>query len=71
VTSAGRKLREANELSVVKLYGFSSEKKMASVLVRGKEGLRLYNKGAAEWVLRKCTSVIDESGQVRELRSGC
>ncbi len=36
------------------LFGFSSARKMASVLLRQSEGkLRLYNKGAAEWVLKR------------------
>lgn len=36
------------------LYGFSSAKKMASVLIQLPDKLRLYNKGAAEWVLKRC-----------------
>lgn len=35
------------------LYGFSSAKKMASVLMRLDDRYRLYNKGAAEWVLKR------------------
>lgn len=42
---------------MVRVYGFSSARKMATVVVRepgaGGCGLRVYNKGAAEWVLRK------------------
>lgn len=49
------------------VYGFSSLKKMSSVLVRHKEKLRLYNKGAAEWVLRRCTHLYDEYGNVVEM----
>lgn len=45
------------------VYGFSSERKMASVLVRRNGALRLYNKGAAEMVLTKCTSMINQQGQ--------
>jgi P-type Ca2+ transporter type 2C len=56
----------------VKLYGFSSAKKMASVLVRQRDPatkqptgfLRLYNKGAAEWVLARCNRVVDPAGNV-------
>jgi magnesium-transporting ATPase (P-type) len=45
------------------VYNFSSAKKMASVLVRhSADTLRLYNKGAAEWVLQRCSSVADGSG---------
>jgi Ca2+-transporting ATPase len=36
------------------LYGFSSARKMASVLLKHNSStLRLYNKGAAEWVLKR------------------
>ncbi len=38
----------------VQLYGFSSARKMASVLLRKADGgFRLFNKGAAEWVLKR------------------
>lgn len=37
-------LRTKHEHDVVNLYGFSSAKKMASVLVRTETGFRLYNK---------------------------
>jgi hypothetical protein len=40
---------------------------MASVLVREEGRLRLYNKGAAEWVLRRCVSYHDEGGQVQAM----
>ena len=46
------------------IYNFSSERKMASMLAQHPSGaLRLYNKGAAEMVLLRCTSMIDASGQ--------
>lgn len=49
----------------VQVYGFSSAKKMASVLVnRGDGTLRLYNKGASEWVLDVCTHMHDADGSV-------
>ncbi len=46
---------EEREADRVKLYGFSSARKMASVLMRENAHgtLRLYNKGAAEWVLKR------------------
>jgi hypothetical protein len=38
---------------------------MASVLVKRDDStLRLYNKGAAEWVLRRCVSMHNEYGEV-------
>lgn len=39
-----KELRTTHEPRVTNLYGFSSAKKMASVLVRTDEGFRLYNK---------------------------
>jgi Ca2+-transporting ATPase len=51
----------------VEVYGFTSERKMASVLVRRDAadggGLRLYNKGAADWVIAKCVASVDASGK--------
>ncbi|PNH12838.1 Calcium-transporting ATPase PAT1 [Tetrabaena socialis] len=57
-------VRTERENDQVKLYGFSSARKMASVLVREPSagGLRLYNKGAAEWVLRRCESMLRPDG---------
>ena len=55
----------------VQMYGFSSAKKMASVLVDQGDGtLRLYNKGASEWVLAVSTAVIEESGRSVPLSEG-
>ena len=52
---------------VAEVYGFTSERKMASVLVRRDAadggGLRLYNKGAADWVIAKCVASVDASGR--------
>ena len=44
------------------VYGFSSERKMASVLVKRPGALRLYNKGAAEMVLTRCVAMVDANG---------
>ncbi|PNH03295.1 Plasma membrane calcium-transporting ATPase 4 [Tetrabaena socialis] len=57
-------LRKEREHDQVKLYGFSSARKMAGVLVREPStgNLRLYNKGAAEWVLRRCESLMRPDG---------
>ena len=45
------------------MYGFSSAKKMASVLVdQGDGSLRLYNKGASEWVLKESVRVTESDG---------
>ncbi|EFJ44186.1 calcium-transporting ATPase [Volvox carteri f. nagariensis] len=56
--------RTQHERSVEKIYGFTSAKKMASVLVRLGDKYRLYNKGAAEWVLKRCSRCITQAGVV-------
>lgn len=56
-------LRSQNDSRVVNLYGFSSLKKMASVLMSTAEGFRLYNKGAAEIVLARCTRMLNSAGE--------
>lgn len=59
------KVRNEWEPSVQEVYGFTSARKMASVLVRKGDGkLRLYNKGAAEWVLQRCVAMYSAGGQV-------
>ncbi|GLC40623.1 hypothetical protein PLESTM_001094100 [Pleodorina starrii] len=56
-------VRDEREADQVKMYGFSSARKMASVLMREPSGnLRLYNKGAAEWVLRRSTALLQPDG---------
>eukprot|EP00878_Enallax_costatus_P010039 GHUV01010478.1.p1 GENE.GHUV01010478.1~~GHUV01010478.1.p1 ORF type:complete len:1008 (+),score=247.34 GHUV01010478.1:318-3341(+) len=42
---------------VVQRYEFTSARKMSSVLLRTPDNLLLLNKGAAEWVLQKCSNV--------------
>lgn len=44
------------------MYQFTSAKKMASILLRQPDHYLLLNKGAAEWVLQKCESVLGASG---------
>ncbi|KAI7841822.1 hypothetical protein COHA_004351 [Chlorella ohadii] len=56
-------LRDMHHAATVEVYGFSSERKMASVLVRRNGALRLYNKGAAEMVLTRCTAMINAAGE--------
>lgn len=47
-----------------RIYGFSSEKKMASALLRLPDGgFRLFNKGAAEMVLNRCTRMRNSDGK--------
>ena len=37
---------------------------MSSVLLKHKDKYRLYNKGAAEWVLKRATRVLNAQGKV-------
>ena len=50
-------MRSNRHDDIVRVFGFSSARKMATVVVKeagaGGCGLRIYNKGAAEWVLKK------------------
>ena len=58
-------VREDYADRTIEVYAFTSAKKMASVLVQHDDKtLRLYNKGAAEWVLKRCVSYINEYGEV-------
>ena len=59
-----REVRDIEHPNVKEVYGFTSERKMASVLMQSSDGktLRLYNKGAADWVLGRCVASIDEFG---------
>ncbi|KAI8473287.1 MAG: plasma membrane calcium ATPase [Monoraphidium minutum] len=65
------KMRDEWEPNVQEMYGFTSARKMASVLVRKEGRLRLYNKGAAEWVLQRCTRMADAAGGVRRRLPHC
>eukprot|EP00198_Chlamydomonas_reinhardtii_P002721 XP_001692057.1 plasma membrane calcium-transporting ATPase [Chlamydomonas reinhardtii] len=65
-----KQLREEREADQIKLYGFSSARKMASVLLRERAAggnLRLYNKGAAEWVLRRCVGLARPDGSTEPM----
>jgi len=55
-------VRESEHHNIAKIYGFTSDRKMASVLLNDKRGLSLYNKGAADWVLTRCSKYFDKSG---------
>jgi hypothetical protein len=64
-------VREDYASRIVEVYAFTSAKKMASVLVKHDEStLRLYNKGAAEWVLKRCVSLHSEYGEVVPMTEG-
>ncbi|BDA43546.1 probable calcium-transporting ATPase 11, plasma membrane-t [Coccomyxa sp. Obi] len=55
-------IRAEHKHDMFRVYNFSSERKMASVILRTPTGLRLFNKGAAEIVLRRCVNVMDPNG---------
>jgi Ca2+-transporting ATPase len=64
-------VREDYASRMVEVYAFTSAKKMASVLVKHDDAtLRLYNKGAAEWVLKRCVSLHNEYGEVVPMTEG-
>ena len=39
-----KQIRDDNHSAIERIYGFTSERKMASILIRTPESLRLYNK---------------------------
>jgi len=39
-----KQIRDENHSSIERIYGFTSERKMASILIRSPQHLRLYNK---------------------------
>lgn len=57
-----KQVRESNP--VEKLYGFTSDRKMASALLKEGTALRLHNKGAAEIVLSRCINYMDGDGKI-------
>ncbi|DBA78916.1 TPA: hypothetical protein ACH3X1_008797 [Trebouxia sp. C0004] len=57
-------IRDSYSSMVEKVWDFDSAKKMAGVLIKTADGHRLYNKGAAEMVLRRCTRAIGTDGSV-------
>jgi Ca2+-transporting ATPase len=63
--AARPQVRTEYESRTAEVYAFTSAKKMASILIRRDDStLRLYNKGAAEWVLRRCVSLHNKYGEV-------
>lgn len=56
--------REEYATKLIKLHGFTSARKMSSCVIKTERSYRLYNKGAAEWVLKKCSSFVNEDGDV-------
>lgn len=61
------KIRESECHNVHQVYGFTSQRKMASTVIKNQEGYMLYNKGAADWVLERCCQYYDSFGSIKEL----
>jgi magnesium-transporting ATPase (P-type) len=49
------------------LFGFSSERKMSCCVMRDAGKYTVYNKGAAEWVLQRCSKQLAADGRVLPL----
>ena len=44
---------------------------MSSVVMKRPDGtIRVYNKGAAEWVVKKCTSMLEPDGSLVDMDAG-
>ncbi|GAX73955.1 hypothetical protein CEUSTIGMA_g1405.t1 [Chlamydomonas eustigma] len=52
-----------------RMFGFSSVKKMSSCVILTDNGYKVYNKGAAEWVLDRCVSVYNGDGELVPMTS--
>ncbi|CAH2221288.1 plasma membrane calcium-transporting ATPase 4 isoform X1 [Pelobates cultripes] len=56
---------EIPEEKLYKVYTFNSVRKsMSTVLRTPSGGFRMYSKGASEIILRKCTRILDQGGEV-------
>jgi Ca2+-transporting ATPase len=52
-----------------RVYSFNSGKKRSTAVVTLEDGtVRVYCKGATEWVLKDCTAYLDEQGQSQPLK---
>ncbi|XP_073681602.1 plasma membrane calcium-transporting ATPase 4 [Garra rufa] len=58
---------EVPEEKLYKVYTFNSSRKSMSTVLKNSSGpgFRMYSKGASEIVLRKCSHILDASGQQR------
>ncbi|XP_067287650.1 plasma membrane calcium-transporting ATPase 4 isoform X1 [Pseudorasbora parva] len=58
---------EVPEETLYKVYTFNSSRKSMSTVLKNPngQGFRMYSKGASEIVLRKCSHILDASGQQR------
>ncbi|XP_063811340.1 plasma membrane calcium-transporting ATPase 4 isoform X2 [Pseudophryne corroboree] len=61
---------EVPEEKLYKVYTFNSVRKsMSTVLSEPGGGFRMYSKGASEIILRKCTKILDQGGEVCPFKS--
>eukprot|EP01038_Epipyxis_sp_PR26KG_P006057 gene6057-8339_t len=51
-----------------RVYSFNSEKKRSTAVLHRTDGsVRIYCKGASEWILKDCTMYLDEGGGVNQM----
>lgn len=62
---------EVPEEKLYKVYTFNSSRKSMSTVLKNASGpgFRMYSKGASEIVLRKCSHILDASGQQRVFKA--
>lgn len=61
---------EVPEEKMFKVYTFNSARKsMSTVLKNPDGGFQMFSKGASEIVLKKCSKILDEMGEVKALKS--
>uniref|UniRef100_A0A673KXZ1 Calcium-transporting ATPase n=1 Tax=Sinocyclocheilus rhinocerous TaxID=307959 RepID=A0A673KXZ1_9TELE len=62
---------EVPEEKLYKVYTFNSSRKSMSTVLKNTSGpgFRMYSKGASEIVLRKCSHIVDASGQSRVFKA--
>jgi Ca2+-transporting ATPase len=67
-------VREEEKENIIQVFGFTSDRKMASVILsnagssNSPKQYTLYNKGAADWVLAKCSAFYDDSGNLLPIK---
>uniref|UniRef100_A0AAY4E055 Calcium-transporting ATPase n=1 Tax=Denticeps clupeoides TaxID=299321 RepID=A0AAY4E055_9TELE len=61
---------EIPEEKLYKVYTFNSSRKSMSTVLKNTDGsgYRMYSKGASEIILRKCSRILDASGQPRAFK---
>ncbi|KAJ3445647.1 calcium-transporting atpase [Anaeramoeba flamelloides] len=62
-----KQIRVDSEDKVKKIYNFDNAKKRMSTVIKKKEGFKVYTKGAPEIILKFCTRVMDDNGNITDL----